>query len=225
MNTQEIEAQFRKEADIYFPNRYKFIPCFDEFILGSTNFIVSTQAPPDRVLDLGAGTGMLTALYRGYFPDAEYILVDFDENLTVAREWFKDTKNVEIIAMDYSKGFPPGKFDIILSSLSIHHFDDATKMRIFSMIYDTLSEGAGIANYDQFCASYGFMDAWQNGYWESQLLASGLSDEEILIWRQRLGMDKECTVSFEMDIMRECGFQAVCNLYTNLKFSVLTGIH
>ena len=57
---REIEEQFNKIAGEYDENRRKFIPCFDDFYQKTTDFITSNIDAPNRVIDLGAGTGLLT---------------------------------------------------------------------------------------------------------------------------------------------------------------------
>ena len=56
----KIDEQFNLVAREYDENRRLFIPCFDEFYQGTTDFIVKSIDSPRRVIDLGAGTGLLT---------------------------------------------------------------------------------------------------------------------------------------------------------------------
>ena len=55
-----IEEQFNLIAQEYDGNRRKFIPCFDDFYESTTKLIVANIDTPRRVLDLGAGTGLLS---------------------------------------------------------------------------------------------------------------------------------------------------------------------
>lgn len=56
----DIEKQFNLIAKEYDANRRKFIPCFDDFYENTTRLITSNIDVPKCVLDLGAGTGLLT---------------------------------------------------------------------------------------------------------------------------------------------------------------------
>ena len=58
--TMNIEAQFNLIAEEYDCNRRKFIPCFDDYYITSTKMILANTESPHRVLDLGAGTGLLS---------------------------------------------------------------------------------------------------------------------------------------------------------------------
>ena len=53
----DIETQFNLVAEEYDQNRKKFIPCFDDYYINTTKFLNSTIVEPNRMLDLGAGTG------------------------------------------------------------------------------------------------------------------------------------------------------------------------
>ena len=84
-----IEEQFNLIAKEYDNNRRKFIPCFDDFYQQTTEFIVSNIDEPKRVIDLGAGTGLLTYFWYRQCPNSKYVLVDIaDEMLNVARKRF-----------------------------------------------------------------------------------------------------------------------------------------
>lgn len=56
----DIEEQFNLIAKRYDENRRKFIPCFHDYYEATTKMILSNIDSPKRVLDLGAGTGLLT---------------------------------------------------------------------------------------------------------------------------------------------------------------------
>ena len=106
-----IKKQFNLIAKEYDENRKRFIPCFDEYYKGTTAFIASNIATPKRILDLGAGTGLLSAFWYQHFQNAEYILVDIaDEMLEVAKQRFEGVEKVSYQIMDYSQVLPDGEF-------------------------------------------------------------------------------------------------------------------
>ena len=152
----DIEKQFNMIAEEYDGNRRKFIPCFDDFYESTTKFIVSNINIPKRIIDLGAGTGLLTYFWYQQCPDSEYVLVDIaDDMLQVARKRFAGIDTVLYQAADYSREFPAQDFDVIISALSIHHLENRDKKKLFERIYDKLPEGGLFVNYDQFCAGKG----------------------------------------------------------------------
>ena len=220
-----VEEQFNFIAKEYDTNRRKFIPCFEDFYENTTRLICSNINPPESVLDLGAGTGLLTYCWFKEYAAAEYYLVDIaDKMLDVSRNRFAGLKNVQHQVLDYTKGLPDGKFDAIISALSIHHLNDAQKEELFCRIYEALPAGGIFVNYDQFCAGTIMMNNWFDSYWENQLYKSGLTDKDIEQWKERRKLDKECSVEEEIAMLRRHPFSEVQCLYTYHKFSVVLAV-
>ena len=221
-----IEEQFNFIAEEYDCNRRKFIPCFDDFYENSTKMILSNFTTPKSVLDLGAGTGLLTYYWYHECPTANYRMVDIaDEMLDVARKRFAGAENVTDAVLDYNETFPKGNYDAVISALSIHHLDDVQKEKLFKRIYENLPKGGIFVNYDQFCADSPKMNQWYNSYWESQLYASGLTDRDIELWKERRKLDKECSVETEKKMLHKCGFSEVDAIYSYHKFSVIVALN
>lgn len=220
-----IEEQFNLIAQEYDANRKKFIPCFDDCYISTTKFIASNIAVPKRVLDLGAGTGLLSYFWYCHFPATEYVLVDIaDDMLQIARKRFSGIDTVSYQTVDYSKELPVQDFDAIVSALSIHHLENMDKEKLFKRIYDKLPEGGLFVNYDQFCAGQADMDDWFDSYWESQLAESGLTEHDIALWKERRKLDRECSVEEETEMLGKCGFKTVKCVYSYQKFSVIAAI-
>ncbi len=217
-----MESQFNRIAREYDSGRRKFIPCFDDYYDSTTAFVAAGIPKAERILDLGAGTGLLSFFYLRHFPQAEYVLVDVaHEMLAVARERFDGMRNVRCLAGDYSRELPDGNFDLIVSALSIHHLEDASKQDLFRRIYDKLSDGGLFVNYDQFCADTPEMTEWFDSYWIAQLHKNGLSEAELSRWEERRMLDCECSVPAEIAMLKNSGFPHVNCLYAQLKFCVI----
>src|SRR5690348_4731732 len=81
--TMDVEAAnagelFDRFAETYDAGRRMLIPPFDAFY-GTAVEVTTLRLPPDRpirVLDIGAGTGMLTARLAAVRPDATFTLLD-----------------------------------------------------------------------------------------------------------------------------------------------------
>ena len=219
----DIERQFNLIAEEYDSNRRKFIPCFDDFYKNTTEFIASNIEEPKQIVDLGAGTGLLTYFWYHQYPDSKYMLVDIaDEMLNVAQKRFDGIENISYQTENYIYKLPDIIFDMVISALSIHHLED--KKKLFERIYDSLPNGGLFVNYDQFCAGQTEMDYWFNSYWESQLANSGLTDKDIELWKERRKLDRECTAQQEVDMLKDCRFKMVKCVYSCQKFSVIVAI-
>ena len=221
----DIETQFNLVAAEYDANRKKFIPCFEDYYISTTKFIASAISEPKRILDLGAGTGLLTYYWYQQFPKTEYVLVDVaEEMLKIARKRFNGINTVTYQISDYTKALPNDNFDIIISALSVHHLEDGDKLKLFARIYDKLPSGGAFVNYDQFCAGQTQMNKWFNSYWENNLMNSGLTAHDIELWQERRKLDRECSVEQEIEMLYKCKFKEVKCVYSCQKFSVIVAI-
>ncbi|MGN1077501.1 MAG: class I SAM-dependent methyltransferase [Candidatus Gallimonas sp.] len=221
----EIATQFNRIAEEYDANRRKFIPCFDEFYEGATKFVASAFPKPRRVLDLGAGTGLLTKYWLKSFPESSFFLTDVaEEMLSVARKRFRGKGNVSFGRLDYTETLPEGDFDAVISALSVHHLPDGEKEKLFARIARRLPEGGLFVNYDQFCADQAEINGIVDRIWEKQIENSGLSERDLTLWKERRKLDRECTVEKERNALLKNGFRAVHCIYTCLKFSVIVAI-
>lgn len=220
-----IEEQFNRIAKAYDSNRKKFIPCFEAFYKETTAFIAENIPYPKRILDLGAGTGLLTYFWYEQFPKAQYTLVDIaGDMLHVAKERFAGIDTMTYQIEDYIKSFPEDDYDCIISALSIHHLDFNQKKELFKKIYEKLPTNGIFVNYDQFCANHDELKTWFDTYWEKRLTQKDLSKEDIALWRERRLLDKECSVEEELNLLRDSGFKIVECLYLNQKFAILMAI-
>lgn len=220
-----IAKQFNLIAEQYDGNRKKFISCFDDFYESTTKFIVSNIEKPKRIIDLGAGTGLLTYFWYQQCPYSEYVLVDIaDDMLNVAKKRFDGIENISYQAMDYSENLPDVIFDTVISALSIHHLEDRDKIKLFSRIYDNLPDKGLFVNYDQFCAGQPEMNHWFDSFWENQLANNGLTEQDIELWRERRKLDRECSIEQEADMLIKCGFKMVKCIYSYQKFSVIVAM-
>ena len=135
----ELEKQFNLIAREYDNNRKKFIPCFEDYYKTTTHLILSNINSPKTVLDLGAGTRLLTYYWYKECHTAEYVLVDIaEEMLDISKKRFMGLANVQHQVLDYTKQLPEEKFDTIISALSIHHLDQMQKAKLFQTIYETI---------------------------------------------------------------------------------------
>lgn len=220
----DVRDQFNLTAREYDKNRRNFIPCFDEFYIESTDFIIDYIKKPDMILDLGAGTGLLSEIWYNRLPKSRFILTDIaDEMLNIARARFSGAPNVTIDIRDYAKELPESDFDAVISGLSIHHIEDDNKKELFSAIYKRLPDGGIFVNYDQFIADNILIENAYNEYWQNYINNSGIDKREQERGKERRKLDKECSVLNQLKMLEEAGFKADC-IYSNKKFAVLAAV-
>jgi len=101
--------------------------------------------PTSRVLDLGSGTGNLSALIASC---GELVSVDVSENMeTIAKRKMRHLANRRFIRADILEVFTQelGKFDAVISTYAVHHLTDQEKQQLFALIFDhLLPSGAAV---------------------------------------------------------------------------------
>lgn len=128
MDTTAIKTAFDSAANLYDRSRRQLIPCFDEFYGRALALIAYQPQDRFRVLDLGAGTGLLSFLIAEHFTHAHITLLDLSEAmLAQAKAHFPPaTGRFEFVTADDSESLP-GHDDVVVSALSIHHLTDPCK--------------------------------------------------------------------------------------------------
>lgn len=219
----EIKEKFDDISEKYDKQRRKFIPCFDDFY-GVTVSVASVNVENPDILDIGAGTGLLSAFLMEKYPQASFTLIDISEKmLDVAKERFRNNSNVKYIVADYSKYPFTEKYDIVMSALSIHHLEDKEKKEIYRKSYSLLKQNGIFINADQVYGETPFIETLNKETWRQYIEESGLPEEEVLAGYERIRLDKEAKLDQQLDWLNEAGFFDVSCIYKFYHFAVIFG--
>ena len=155
-----VGTMFGHAAWDYDRARRQLVPGFDRFYGAVLESIPFGEQQEIRVLDLGAGTGLLSAVVTGKFQRARVTLVDLSvEMLRVARRRFAGEQGrFEFRTMDYARKPLPrteGGYDLVVSALSVHHLTHGDKRELFEKVHHSLSGGGHFVNADQVSARGG----------------------------------------------------------------------
>src|SRR5512137_2572654 len=132
---EHIRQAFNKFAQDYDSQREYIIPEMRQYY-GAAVWAMETGVPEPEILDVGAGTGLLSAYLLEKFPDARLTLMDISENmLNMARKRFATRSGTAYGICDYSCSDLGGPYDLICSALSIHHLLPEDKRRLFGRIF------------------------------------------------------------------------------------------
>lgn len=219
----EIQKKFDDISKKYDEQRRKFIPCFDDFY-GILVSVASVNTENPKILDIGAGTGLLSAFLMKRYPKASFTLIDISEKmLDIAKDRFRGNLNVEFIVADYSKISFIKKYDMVVSALSIHHLEDKEKKDIYKKSYSLLKQNGIIINADQVYGETPFIENLNKRVWRYYIENSGLPKEEILAGYERIKLDKESTVDQQINWLKEVGFCDASCIYKYYHFAVMFG--
>lgn len=220
----KIASAFNEIAAKYDQQRRFLIPCYDDFYKMIVELAVS-HLPNPKILDIGAGTGLLTSFLIPKFPDADYTLIDFsDEMLNIARQRFQGMNNITYITADY-KGFVASEqYDIIVSALSIHHLTHAEKSSLYKGIFKSLRTGGVFINGDQFLARTQETEEWYHKLWVDKIESTSLGEKEKQAAYERMKLDIPATVEDNLLWLEEAGFANSDLFYKYHCFGVIRGL-
>ncbi|MEF2248331.1 MULTISPECIES: class I SAM-dependent methyltransferase [unclassified Paenibacillus] len=216
----EVKKLFDKAATDYDTQRRGLIPCYDDFYEAVIRWLQLPSASPS-ILDLGAGTGLLTSYVLQKYPSAAMTLIDFSQDmLAKAEQRLASFSNINYIASDYLSYRFDTKFDAVVSSLSIHHLTDQEKKQLFFSIYDQLEEGGYFINADQASSRSSLFNQQYEQQWEEAVLASGLPQSALDASKERKREDRNAPMEEQLLWLREAGFKDVDCVYKYNEFTV-----
>lgn len=220
-----VKSLFDKAAQTYDRARCQLVPCFDDFYGTVLDLIPYERESAIRVLDLGAGTGLLAALVAQAFPRADFTLVDVSEAmLEQARQRFRaEPARFRFHALDFSEEPLWGEYDAAVSALSIHHVSDGAKQLVFKRVYDVLCEGGVFINADQVLGPTPEIDKRYHEAWLGQVRERGAAEDDIAAALERMAEDDMATLSWQLEQLEDVGFDMVNCWYKHYGFVVYSG--
>lgn len=94
-----------------------------------------------RVLELGTGTGETAARLLARLEGAELVCLDESEAMLEHAARALSPWRVELVTRRLQDPLPDGDFELVVSSLAIHHLRDAEKRELFARIRTALAPG------------------------------------------------------------------------------------
>jgi tRNA (cmo5U34)-methyltransferase len=225
MNETSVQRAFDQAAGGYDRARRKLIPCFDEFYRAAIDALPFTSTDRIRVLDLGAGTGLLSFYLGSAFPNAAVTLVDVSAGmLAQARERLEIGGNrFRFEIADFAENPIDEKYEVIVSGLSIHHLEDARKRELFAKIFTALPPDGIFVNADQVRGETDSIERRNHEHWMTRAREHGIEDADLSAALERMKLDRAATLDAQLGWLRELGFREVACEYKNLIFAVYSG--
>jgi tRNA (cmo5U34)-methyltransferase len=209
-------------ADEYDAPRRRLVPDFDRFYGTAAELVAGLGLPDPAVLDLGAGTGLLSGAVRAAVPEARLTLLDgAADMLAVARQRLGD--GVSLVTADLTEPLPPGPFDAVVSALAIHHLGDEAKRDLFRRVHGVLRPGGVFVNAEQVAGPTPWHERQYAEAHERDARRLGSDDEEWQGAVARMAHDRCAPVDEQLAWLRDVGFERVDLAYKRYRFAVYAG--
>ena len=206
-----VKRHLRLEIESYDRTIRTWIPGYEEALKRAAQEVAGVS--PDRVLDLGAGTGALSEAILERTATAVVELLDVDaEMLAQARVRLERFgRRVRFRRQSFHDALP--QCDAVAASLALHHVPDMTeKTRLYGRIHAALAHDGVLVNADVTMPDAREPQRSEDyAAWAAHLVACGI--EETRAYRhfeEWAGEDTYFPLEVELEAMTRAGFAARC---------------
>jgi len=219
----KVEEFYDQLSSKYSELIVKCVPRYTELIYNMFQYIPENFYPK-RILDLGCGTGNLTDQMLKKYPEAEIDALDISEDiLNESRKRFNHTPNIRYIQADFkSLHLPPGSYDLIMSSIAIHHIEDAYKIILYKEVFQALSPGGIFIFADQTRGITDEIYKKNISCWKEEAIKLGSTQENWNMWMAHQDAhDFHTPVNWHFQELEKAGFRETDLLWKYLMWAVV----
>lgn len=201
---EAISAEYTEAID-------RCVPRYREMLWAILHYLPEGWQP-STILELGCGSGNLSELLCRRFPEATVRLVDFSSKLLAqCRHRLAGHRRVEYEEEDFRKLiFDAGTFDLVVSSISLHHLTHVERAELFPNVFHWLSEDGVFTYSDQFAGATDDLYARQMADWRERSDQLGATADEWDTWMEhQRAHDHHATLIDQIDWLRDAGFAKI----------------
>ena len=224
MNLDAVREQFEQRAFDYDGLIPRLIPRYREqhdLILQLIPFETNAHI---KVLDLGAGTGILSALILQAFPQANILAFDIAEKMLKVCQTNLSAYQERLTLQqgNFAEDNFGNGYDLVVSGLAIHHLDSAGKQTLFKKLFQSMNSGGILLIRDIVTAATPRLTEQYEQLWRQYIKASG---EDDAAWFQNyLKEDIPSSVEEQTRWLSEAGFADTACHWRHLNFAIFGGV-
>src|SRR5262245_52048332 len=169
-----VKRHLDVNADAYDTEIRRFIPYYDDMLATGVELLSSLAPPAAHVLDLGGGTGALSAAVLRAMPEARVTLLDVDRDMLdeARRRLISFGDRVRLHEGSFLDPLPAA--DAVVASLALHHVRDLeTKTGVYRAIQAALAPGGVFLNLDAAITAGSRLNALMFDRWAARMREQG----------------------------------------------------
>lgn len=203
-----------------------FIPNYEEMLNAAARVLQILPAKNPAIVDLGIGTGALSARCLKVKPEASVHAIDGDADiLAMARKRLAkiSARAHEFVVGDFTKTALP-KCDAVVASLALHHIRTrAAKQKLYARCYAALRSGGVLFNADCCPASTSRLVEHDLKQWQAHLEQYYSAQEARAFFAAWAKEDTYFALQTELEMLRAVGFKTEV-VWRRAPLAVVVGI-
>jgi tRNA (cmo5U34)-methyltransferase len=209
--THSVKRHLDVDASAYDVEIRRFIPHYDDMLATGVELLAALAPPGAHVLDLGGGTGALSAEVLRGLPEARVTVLDVDRAMLneARRRLAPFGDRVEFREGSFFDPLPAA--DAVVASLALHHVHDlGAKTELYRAIHAALPPGGVFLNLDAVVTEDPRLNALTFGRWAARMAEHGITAVEarghFAAWASE---DRYFPLDQELAALRRAGFGEV----------------
>jgi len=221
---ETVKNHFEEEAEEFDKTILKLIPHYNEMISALVMAIPFEKDKKINVIDLGCGTGTIAQKVKIAFPNSHISCLDIAENM-IKMAKTKIGENNEFFINDFYQFNFDKKYDVIISSLALHHLEnDEDKKMFYRKIYNALTDGGVFYNADVVLGSNShlqdlYMAKWK-AFMEKNVALYEIENKWIVKYKAE---DRPTSLINHINWLEETGFKNIDVVWKYYNYCVYGG--
>lgn len=177
---------FNQLSQSYDDTIKRTIPPYQEMFEAVVGYAFLPSDAPWNILELGCGTGNLSVFISSMFPQARMTLVDLSPEMLAqaALKLEGETERLTFVEGGFMQvDLPEAAFDVVVSSVALHHLLDTEKPGMYQRIFRWLKPGGLLRIADEVKTLPVDESMVKNlARWMAWAREQGATSEELAMW-------------------------------------------
>lgn len=214
--------EYTEKIDLIFPRYREMLSVVLDYLPRNRTY--------DSILELGCGTGNFSLLLQHAFPDASITFVDISgQSLGVCATRLggsgsgSGSDKFTFRQLDFRElEFETESFDLVTSSIAVHHLTSVEKQKLFAEIHGWLTPNGILTFNDQFSGATDDLYERHMQGWQEMAFAAGSTLADWNMWMEhQIEHDHHDSLEDQLGWLKQAGFSPVDCLWRCLLWTVL----